>query len=425
MKRYYIAPPDDPNGNAGKWIGTDGTSFWLASPDEISSWQSGQVPGASPGATPRPSTTLGGVGGGGSMGGGGMSPALQAQLAAQQAMLDAQASGNREKFEEAKQQFEDAQRLQYMEMFGYNAYGGRPGAGGGASSSGAPAGSWTRGDNGESKTVAQMRSELGTAGWPNADKASDQEVVTQYEATTKTKMTPAGGAGGGGGSIGGGVQGPNTGLGRQIKDIYRAVEKKMGRVPGLLDAAAAAIATATPLTAEQAMAALRKGEQYFKQTGQEVPDEVLGQDFDKQFPHGQNPTLGAQNQDWTQKRMSGRDDQDDWRWQKDFDKQADQFNQGQYNTMARSILDASVNMTGPRDYAKYQQMLSGGRDVLSQMQGGTPQAGFGMSGNVEPRQVSDILEAMGMIRRPQQQEAVPGRRPLSNDEPLPAGMMRR
>lgn len=325
--------------------------------------------------------------------GGGSSPLLQQQLAAQQAMFDAQASGNREKYEESRRQFQELQRLRYAEMFGFDpGFTEAPAArGGGGSAQGTPGSYQTK--NGV-KTTQQMREELKVAGWPEWEQANEQQVVDTYRSTTGGDVTPAGSgaSGGGGGSIGAG--GPNAGMGQRFKDVYERVRAKKGVAylsandPDLLAAAGAEFAGA--LTPEQISQVYEQGANYYRSNNNQViPDQVVGQIVTQWKPFGLNPTLNTRK--WVE---------DTRQWEADFEEKSRQFDQQEYGNMARALLQASAQMRGPRDWVKYQEMLGGGRGVLDQLHGSTPNPGFGMTGETEPARVSDILEGLGMTSRP-------------------------
>jgi hypothetical protein len=72
--------------------------------------------------------------------------------------------------------------------------------------------------------------------------------------------------------------------------------------------------------------------------------------------------------------------------------------QDRYSTMAQNILKASVDLgSRPEDYFKYNQMLSGGRDILAQLSGNQPTAAFSApTGRLQAGQVGDVLAALGM-----------------------------
>lgn len=293
---------------------------------------------------------------------------LEQQQAAEKGMIDALASGNREKFEEFKNQFQQAQRLRYADLFGYD-----PG-----SSSG--------GGGGSSKTVQQMRAELKVAGYPNWENAGDAEIETVYKRTAKPEDQPGSGAPGGGmGS------GPNAGLGAQIKSIYKTVAAKKGVAslpptdPDLIQA----IVAATGLQAPRVQAALQQGRTYYEKMGEVIPDNVLGQSFNTELPFGQNPS--------TEARKFGEDQR---RFDQTFAEGKRQFDTQQMGGMARALLDADSSRTGPRDYRVMQRMRAGGKDILDQLYGDTPQQGFGLAGTPERATSDDLLESLGLQRRP-------------------------
>lgn len=294
---------------------------------------------------------------------------LEQMQAAEKGMIDALASGNREKFEEFKRQFQEAQRLRYAEMFGYD-----------------PGSTGTGGGGGSSKTPQQMRAELKVAGYPEWETASDAEIETVYKRTARPEDQPGTGAPGGGMGAG-----PNAGLGAQIKSIYKTVAQRKGVAslppndPDLIQA----IVVATQLPADRVQAALQQGRTYWEKTGEVIPDAVLGQSFNTELPFGQSPSLEAR-----------RFQEDQGRFAKTFAEGQRQFDTSQLSGMARSLLEADTNLRGPRDYRQMQSMRAGGKDILDQLYGSTPQAGFGLTGTPERATSDDLLEALGLQRRP-------------------------
>lgn len=303
--------------------------------------------------------------------GGGRTSALEQLQAAERGMIDALAQGNREKFEEFKRQYNEAQRLRYSELFGYD-----PG-----SSSGGTSG-------GQAVSIADKRRRLKDAGYGEWETASDAEIDAVWKRTAK----PEDQDGAGGASAGGGMgAGPNASLGAQIKSIYKTVAARKGvqslapNDPDLV----AAITTATGLQPQRVQAALQQGREYFDKTGEVIPDAVLGQSFNKELPFGQNPTLDSRR---------FMDDQD--RFAKSFGEGQRQFNVSQAGGMARSLLEADTNLRGPRDYRAMQRMRSGGKDILDQLMGSEAQPGTGLQGTPERASSDDLLEALGLMRRP-------------------------
>jgi hypothetical protein len=337
----------------------------------------------------------------------------QAAQQAQTAMMDAIASGNREKFDEARRQYDlalaeekrqfelnrgDARRKLFMDLFGYD-----PGESGPA-----PSAPGTTGPPGSYKTVNgirtvdQMRAELKEASFPNWERADEKEIAEVYARTTGGPVTPAEAAAPGAPPAAPAAAGINQGAGARIKQIYQSVLQRKGvpsvgpTDPMLLSA----VASEFGLTPQQAEQVLRAGQNYAVANGTEPPDAIVQAAIDRVKPFGDRPTLPAREFE-----ERNRDDERDFgegtrRFEKGFDEQARQFDTGQYSDMARSILQASSTMRGPRDYRQYQNMVSGGRDILDQLGGSTPQQGFGMTGTPERARVTDILEQLGLFARP-------------------------
>lgn len=304
--------------------------------------------------------------------GGGRTTTLERLQEAERGMIDALAQGNREKFEEFKRQYNEAQRLRYSELFGYD-----PGSASGGGGGGGPA-----------VSIADKRKRLKEAGYGEADTASDAEIDAVWKRTAKPEDQDGAGGASGGGGMG---AGPNASLGAQIKAIYKTVAARKGVAslapndPDLVSA----VATATGLQPQRVQAALQQGKTYYERTGEVIPDSVLGQSFNKELPFGQNPTLDSRR---------FLDDQE--RFAKSFGEGQRQFNVSQAGGMARSLLEADTNLRGPRDYRAMQRMRSGGKDILDQLMGSEVQPGTGLQGTPERASSDDLLAALGLMRRP-------------------------
>jgi len=82
------------------------------------------------------------------------------------------------------------------------------------------------------------------------------------------------------------------------------------------------------------------------------------------------------------------------RWQAELAKV--QFAQTRYDQMARALLEASVQLSSqPKDYFRFNQYTSGGRDIFAQMSQAGP-AFSGPTGPVEPGSVDDLLRRLGI-----------------------------
>lgn len=82
------------------------------------------------------------------------------------------------------------------------------------------------------------------------------------------------------------------------------------------------------------------------------------------------------------------------RWQTELGKA--QHDQSRYDAMAQALLSASVQLqNSPKDYFKFNQMTSGGRDIFAQMQQAGP-AFAGPTGPVEPGSVGDLMARLGI-----------------------------
>ncbi len=74
-----------------------------------------------------------------------------------------------------------------------------------------------------------------------------------------------------------------------------------------------------------------------------------------------------------------------------------------YSSLAQNLLNGAVQLGArPRDYFKYNQMLSGGRDIMQQLFGDQPVADFsGFTGGApEAGRISDLMGALGMRQVP-------------------------
>jgi len=86
------------------------------------------------------------------------------------------------------------------------------------------------------------------------------------------------------------------------------------------------------------------------------------------------------------------------RWQTELGKA--QNDQQRYDAMAQALLSASVQLqNNPRDWMKFNQYTSGGRDIFAQMQHAGPAFG-GPTGPIEPGSVNDLLSRLGITPGP-------------------------
>lgn len=302
------------------------------------------------------------------------------------AIADAGAKANREDFA-AKM------RQQWITTFGFDP-GPRFGYGPGGSSGG-QSGSYTT-KNGP-KTLQQMRDELRASNWPGAPDAPESEVTAAYARTTGGAVT-AGGGGGGGGDQGDMPASANAGSGQRIKEIYEQVRQRRGTESLAADdpQLVQAVASDLGLTPAAALRVLQAGRQYAITYGTAPPDNFVENVVNDARPHGRNPSLDVQKYlrdgeqyEKNREHLLERATEEDRR-----------FDQGQYSELARTLISASSQMRGPRDYFRYQTMLGNGQDVLSALRGDRPQAAFGMSGDPEAARVTDLLDSLGLSSRP-------------------------
>ena len=81
--------------------------------------------------------------------------------------------------------------------------------------------------------------------------------------------------------------------------------------------------------------------------------------------------------------------------------------QKQYSDLATTLLNTATQLTGPKDWLKYNQAMSGGKDIFQQLYGAAPVQAFGApTENQAPMSVQDILAALGMPQAPQYTAAV-------------------
>jgi hypothetical protein len=85
------------------------------------------------------------------------------------------------------------------------------------------------------------------------------------------------------------------------------------------------------------------------------------------------------------------------RWTQELSKT--QFQQKQYTDVAQAILSAGTQLSSrPEDYAKFNQVVSGGRDIFDVMSGkSAPGAAFGgPAGHVRAGSAEDLLARLGI-----------------------------
>jgi Tfp pilus assembly protein PilE len=76
--------------------------------------------------------------------------------------------------------------------------------------------------------------------------------------------------------------------------------------------------------------------------------------------------------------------------------------QNQYVDLAKTLLQAAVEKSSrPNDYYQYNKLMSGGRDIFSQVSGGAQPAFQATSGPFEPGNITDILARLGVPKFPQ------------------------
>lgn len=90
-------------------------------------------------------------------------------------------------------------------------------------------------------------------------------------------------------------------------------------------------------------------------------------------------------------------------WQKEFEQRQKEY----YGNLAASLLGTASQLTGPQDWLKYQEYMSGGRNLFQDLYGDQPLPLFtGASGTSNPRSLYDMLIALGLA--PAQAAAVAG-----------------
>ena len=97
--------------------------------------------------------------------------------------------------------------------------------------------------------------------------------------------------------------------------------------------------------------------------------------------------------------------------------------QGRFTDAAQTILSAAVGMgSRPADYVKYNQIVSGGRDIFDVMSGkAAPGAAFGgPAGQIRPGSVEDLLGRLG-LQYPQTPATPAGVQPGAANPPVVPG----
>lgn len=76
--------------------------------------------------------------------------------------------------------------------------------------------------------------------------------------------------------------------------------------------------------------------------------------------------------------------------------------QEDYSGLASDLLKTASSLRGPQDYYQYQKMLSGGRDLMSQLYGNQPNAAFSqVQGKLTPTSLTDVMTQLGFKQAPQ------------------------
>lgn len=71
--------------------------------------------------------------------------------------------------------------------------------------------------------------------------------------------------------------------------------------------------------------------------------------------------------------------------------------QSRYTDLAKTLLNAAVEKSSrPNDYYQYNKLMSGGRDIFSQVSGGAQPAFQAAAGPFEPGNITDILARLGV-----------------------------
>lgn len=109
------------------------------------------------------------------------------------------------------------------------------------------------------------------------------------------------------------------------------------------------------------------------------------------------------------------------RWQAELNKV--QAEQGLYTDVAKTVLGAATQLASrPDDYVRYNQVVSGGRDIFDVMSGkSAPGAAFGgPAGQIRPGSVEDMLGRLG-LKYPTTPETPAGVQPGAANPPMGSG----
>ena len=269
--------------------------------------------------------------------------------ASMQRMMDAIASGNREKYEAEQARYRDLSRQQWSDQYGYDRGsefgGGQP----------------RFGATGSTKTVEQLRAELRAAGG-SIDGLSDQQVIDLYNRTAKPEDRYRS-------QQDGQATGEQT-TGALINSLYKRA-KAAGQDP------VQAITSATGLRPDEVAKILQAGRTFYINTGTEIAPEHVDQII-RSLPgreFGINPTLDARR----------------------FGEGQRQFNVSEKNKMGVNLATLGSQLRGPRDWQRYGEAMSGGKTLLDQLRGGESQRGTGFTGQPEPFRIVDLLRDLGML----------------------------
>lgn len=252
-------------------------------------------------------------------------------------------------------------------------FGGGMGAMGTDSSGGAPGGGTGTGrystTNGP-KTLPEMQQELRTAGYPGP--FDDQSVIEAYARTTKGPVSGAGGQSDG-------SPGSAGGLGPLLDAAGYGNTRQDARDQALNDARVKDITDRL---------ALAKNEDERAALQQELNQQLAA---DSRYDANRNSDLNR----WLETQKQAQ--------------QGQQYEEGRYDTrlssernlysdLAQNLLNASVTLgSRPEDYFKYNQMLSGGKDIFGQLFGGEATPAFSApTGQIKSGNIGDLVNRLGM-----------------------------
>lgn len=253
-----------------------------------------------------------------------------------------------------------------------------PGAMGGFSGGGAPgmmsaqsAGSGRYSTKNGPKSLQDMQSELRTAGYPGP--FDDQSVIEAYARTTQGPVSGANG------QSSNGTPGSASGLGPLLDAAVYGNTRQDDRDQALNDARVKDIL-------DRLMLAKNEDERAALQ--QELNQQLAA---DARYDSNRNSDLNR----WLETQKMAQ--------------QGQQFEEGRYDTrlnnernlystLGQNLLNASVTLgSRPEDYYKYNQMLSGGKDLLGQLFSDEAIPAFSApTGEIRSGNIGNLLQQLGM-----------------------------